>query len=310
MPTANFNENDMYTATNKSKLEEIYETKEDANEKSSILQRALRNILNALNSSHNTMVAWQSKATVIGMMVSAIMIISMITSIILMSIYTTRMLDSLEKMNNDLVAISEYAQTIKTQLDTMTDDSYTKIAESKEIEEKIKEVEEEIKANPMTEITEPVVSVEYNYTDITQKSGFTAEQFNEIISKAFTDMGKSDTMMIDIGAGLYTAEQEYNVNGLYMLGIASLESGWGTSGLATKANNIYGLIGMRFDSVDDCSEYMGNLIRTRYINKGYDTLDKIQTKYCPSGGSQWVYNIQWCTNIYITSATELYSGNN
>lgn len=308
MPTINFNENDKYTAS--AKLEEVYETKEEANEKSNILQRALRNILNAMNSSHNTMVEWQSKATVIGMMVSAIMIISMVTSIILMNIYTNRILESLEKMNNDLVAISEYAQTIKTQLDTMSDDSYTKIAESKEIEEEIKEVEEEIESDPEPEVTEPVVSVEYNYTDIAQKSGFTAEQFNAIISKAFTDMGKSDTKMTDIGAGLYTAEQEYNVNGLYLLGIASLESGWGTSGLATKANNIYGLIGMSFDSVDDCSEYMGKLIRNSYIDKGYDTLDKIQTKYCPNGGSKWVGNIKWCANKYITAATELYSGNN
>lgn len=308
MPTNKFNENDTYTTSNK--LDEIYETKEEANEKSNVLQRALRNILNAMNSSHNTMVEWQSKATVIGMMVSAIMIISMITSIILTNIYTNKMLESLEKMNNDLAAISEYAQTIQAQLDTMSDDSYTKIAESKEIEKEINEVREEIESDPMPEITEPVVSVEYNYTDIAQRSGFTAEQFNEIISKAFADMGKSDSMMTDIGAGLYTAEQEYNVNGLYLLGIASLETGWGTSGLATKANNIYGLIGMSFDSVDDCSEYMGKLIRNSYIDKGYDTLDKIQTKYCPNGGPNWVGNVKWCTNKYITAAIELYSGNN
>ena len=91
-----------------------------------------------------------------------------------------------------------------------------------------------------------------------------------------------------------------------MLGIASLESGWGTSSLATTQNNLYGLHGCKFDSVDECTEYMGNLIRNFYIDQGLNTLSKIQARYCPPGGSKWVNDVTWCTNKYINAANELY----
>ena len=52
---------------------------------------------------------------------------------------------------------------------------------------------------------------------------------------------------------------------------------------------------------------MGSWIRSAYIDKGYDTLDKIQTKYCPNGGSKWINDVTWCMNRYINAANELYS---
>lgn len=290
-------------------IDNTFETKEEANEKQNIIQKALRNILNAMNSSHNMMVEWQSKVSVIGMIISAIMIISMVTMIILNNIYMTRLntaLDNLIVQTEDLKTSVYSLQEIVSNLATQMKES----PEIIEIAEEINKVDEEIQQlNEAVE--EPTVEIiTYNFTDIDQKSGFSAEEFNAIIDQAFSNMNRSDTKLNDIGAGLYTAEQEYNVNGLYLLGIASLESGWGTSGLATKSNNIYGLVGKKFNSIDDCSEYMGKLLRENYINKGYDTLAKIQTKYCPGGGSKWVSDIKWCANKYITAAQELYSGNN
>ncbi len=290
-------------------IDNAFETKEEANEKQNIIQKALRNILNAMNSSHNMMVEWQSKVSIIGMIISAIMIISMVTMIVLNNIYMTRLNTALD----NLIVQTEDLKTSVYSLQETVSNLVTQMKESPEIieiTEEINKVDEEIQQ--LNEIVEePTVEIiTYNFTDIDQKSGFSAEEFNAIIDQAFSNMNRSDTKLNDIGAGLYTAEQEYNVNGLYLLGIASLESGWGTSGLATKSNNIYGLVGKKFNSVDDCSEYMGKLLRENYINKGYDTLAKIQTKYCPGGGSKWVSDIKWCANKYITAAQELYSGNN
>ena len=286
-----------------------FETKEDAKEKQNSLQKALRNILNAMNSSHNTMVEWQNKVSVIGMIISVIMIISMVTMIILNNLYMNKLNDSLDNLIVQVEDLKTNVYTLHDTVNVLTEQMKSS-SEIIEIEEEINNVEKEIQQS--NDNNEPVIveNIEYNFTDINHKSGFTAEEFNVIISKVFNDMNRSDTKLTDIGAGLYTAEQEYNVNGLYLLGIASLESGWGTSKLATKSNNIYGLVGMKFDSVDDCSEYMGRLIRESYIDKGYDTLTKIQSKYCPSGGSKWVSDIKWCANKYITAAQELYSGNN
>lgn len=290
-------------------IDNTFETKEEANEKQNIIQKALRNILNAMNSSHNTMVEWQSKVSVIGMIISAIMIISMVTMIVLNNIYMTRLNTALD----NLIVQTEDLKTSVYSLQETVSNLATQMKESPEIieiAEEINKVDEEIQQLNES-VEEPTVEIiTYNFTDIDQKSGFSAEEFNAIIDQAFSNMNRSDTKLNDIGAGLYTAEQEYNVNGLYLLGIASLESGWGTSGLATKSNNIYGLVGKKFNSIDDCSEYMGKLLRENYINKGYDTLAKIQTKYCPGGGSKWVSDIKWCANKYITAAQELYSGNN
>ena len=255
------------------------------------------------------MVEWQSKVSIIGMIISAIMIISMVTMIVLNNIYMTRLNTALD----NLIVQTEDLKTSVYSLQETVSNLATQMKESPEIieiTEEINKVDEEIQQLNES-VEEPTVEIiTYNFTDIDQKSGFSAEEFNAIIDQAFSNMNRSDTKLNDIGAGLYTAEQEYNVNGLYLLGIASLESGWGTSGLATKSNNIYGLVGKKFNSIDDCSEYMGKLLRENYINKGYDTLAKIQTKYCPGGGSKWISDIKWCANKYITAAQELYSGNN
>lgn len=263
------------------------------------VQRSLNSICNIMNIQHNEVVDYQKRSVIVLFIISMAMILSMVTSIIVSYYYMNNINENLEKISillntteTQIAVLNDEVDSLKTELDSI---------KSEEI--KI----EEIIVTPEEVIIEdtPEVTV-YNTTDFTHKSGYTADQFDEIIKTAFTNMNKSDTALIGIGDGLYQAEQEYDVNALYMLGIASLESGWGTSTLATKNNNVYGLVGMKFDSYYDGSVSMGRILRNSYIDKGYDTLDKLQTKYCPSGGKNWVYNIQWCTNKYITAANELY----
>ena len=285
--------NNMYNATDTK-----YVSKEDFNEFVDIkLKRNMNSIINTINSNYNSIVDWQRKSLIIGFIISLIITISLATSIIVNFIS----MDKLNKSMEALIEINEQ-QAIKIEelqsqiIDLQIDN------EILEIEDTVNQIEEEI-----LEIEEEIPPIIYNTNNIAHKSGYTAEQFDAIINKVFTDMNKEITSMTTIGDSLYTIEQEYDVNGLYLLGIASLESGWGTSGLATKSNNIYGLIGRKFDSVDKCTEYMGSWIRSEYIDKGYDTLDKIQTKYCPNGGSKWINDVTWCMNRYINAANELYS---
>ena len=285
--------NNMYNATDTK-----YVSKEEFNEFVDIkLKRNMNSIINTINSNYNSTVDWQRKSLIIGFIISLIITISLATSIIVNFIS----MDKLNKSMEALIEINEQ-QTIKIEelqsqiIDLQIDN------EILEIEDTVNQIEEEI-----LEIEEEIPPITYNTNNIAHKSGYTAEQFDAIINKVFTDMNKEITSMTTIGDSLYTIEQEYDVNGLYLLGIASLESGWGTSGLATKSNNIYGLLGRKFDSVDKCTEYMGSWIRSEYIDKGYDTLDKIQTKYCPNGGSKWINDVTWCMNRYINAANELYS---
>ena len=285
--------NNMYNATDTK-----YVSKEDFNEfVDTKLKRNMNSIINTINSNYNSIVDWQKKSLIIGFIISLIIAISLATSIIVNFIS----MDKLNKSMEALIEINEQ-QAIKIEelqsqiIDLQIDN------EILEIEDTVNQIEEEI-----LEIEEEIPPITYNTNNIAHKSGYTAEQFDAIINKVFTDMNKEITSMTTIGDSLYTIEQEYDVNGLYLLGIASLESGWGTSGLATKSNNIYGLLGRKFNSVDECTEYMGRWLRSEYIDKGYDTLDKIQTKYCPNGGSKWINDVTWCMNRYINAANELYS---
>lgn len=210
---------------------------------------------------------------------------------------------SIQELNQTVAANYETITTKDNEIAALNERLVEMQNEIMELKSQIEQKEEPIDDQPIEE--DPVVT--YNNTDISYKSGYTAEQFTEIIKTAFAGMNKTETLFSTLGEGLYQAEQEYDVNGLYLLGIASLESGWGTSSYAKNKNNIYGLVGMDFDSLTDCTVYMGKLIRNSYLNAGYTSLYSIQRKYCPNGGSTWVNNVTWCANKYIDAATQLYS---
>jgi beta-N-acetylglucosaminidase len=65
--------------------------------------------------------------------------------------------------------------------------------------------------------------------DLRKKSNLTAEDYNTMLS---------GTKLKGIGSALEKAEQQYNINGLYLLGLCCLESGYGTSNYAVKRNNL------------------------------------------------------------------------
>lgn len=52
------------------------------------------------------------------------------------------------------------------------------------------------------------------------------------------DIMLSGTNLEGIGVALEKAEREFGVNGLYLMGLCCLESGYGTSGYAVNRNNL------------------------------------------------------------------------
>lgn len=65
--------------------------------------------------------------------------------------------------------------------------------------------------------------------DLRTKSNLTSDEYNAMLS---------GTNLEGIGEALVQAEQQFNVNGLYLLGLCCLESGYGTSGYAVNRNNL------------------------------------------------------------------------
>ena len=285
-----------------SNLDDKFLSKEDFNEFVDVkMKNNFNSVLNTINTHYNVMIDWQKKGLVVAFIISLMLVLTLITSMIINY-------SNIKKMTDSIEILTEQMAEQKVQKAKLKEDVAKVRSEIADVNLEIADLRVDVGFEKLEETIEEIeeTKVVYNTTDIAHKSGYTAEQFDAIINKVFTDMNKKTTSLTTIGDSLYKVEQENDVNGLYLLGIASLESGWGTSGLATKSNNLYGLIGRKFNSVDECTEYMGSWLRSAYIDKGLDTLAKIQTKYCPNGGSKWVNDVTWCANRYINAANELY----
>ena len=288
--------------TDISNINDKFLSKEDFDEFVDVkMKNNFNSILNTINTHYNAIIDWQKKSLAVTFIISLILVLTLITSMIINYSNIKKMTETIEILTEQMAEQKVQIEELKTNIakvrseisDVNSEVADIRVDDGFEKHEKvIKEIEES--------------KVVYNTTDIAHKSSYTAEQFDAIINKVFTDMNKKTTSLTTIADSLYKVEQENDVNGLYLLGIASFESGWGTSDLATKSNNLYGLIGRKFNSVDECTEYMGSWLRSAYIDKGLDTLAKIQTKYCPNGGSKWINDVTWCANRYINAANELY----
>lgn len=148
------------------------------------------------------------------------------------------------------------------------------------------------------EISEPVLPV--NTKNIAKPSNLTAEEFDILITNTLSKYKKHNSKLYGLGDALYEIEQTYGINGLFVLSIASNESGWGTR--LANTNNIGGITkkggGFRaFESPDECIKYMGKLLANSYIGQGRTTVQAVGNKYCPSTASKPDQNIHWANTV-------------
>lgn len=161
-------------------------------------------------------------------------------------------------------------------------------------------LEEEV---AITSDDEPEV-INVNLTDITQKSNLTTEQFNMLISNVMNEYGKTNSDMINTGEYLKFIEDTYNINGLFALSVASLESGWGQR---HPNNNLFGFGSgsIYFESDGESINYFGRLIRESYIDIGLTNIESISRKYCPPNSNKWTKDVYWFMSIYETEANNI-----
>lgn len=194
--------------------------------------------------------------------------------------------ETISGLNAELVGIKEITSTIQE-----TTESTGRAIEADQAQRAAIQAEKDRRAS-------------VNLTNIAEKSGATAEDFNQVINNVLTSKGYGTTQFSGMGEALADMEAEYNVNGFFLLGIATLESGYGTSTRANNKNDLYGLLGMSFDSIYDNTIYCGKLLRNSYINNGRTTIDQIRKKYCPSS-STWTGNVEWCMKQYTQAFAAL-----
>ncbi len=120
------------------------------------------------------------------------------------------------------------------------------------------------------EVKEPKKE-KYLYLDTTMslrtKSYATAEDINKMLEgTALSGMGKT----------FVEAEEKYNVNALYLVGLACEESDYGKSAFAVKRNNLYGWNAVDsnsdnatyFNSKEEATLYVASKLDKNYLTQG------------------------------------------
>lgn len=133
------------------------------------------------------------------------------------------------------------------------------------------------------------VKIEKHYdltvdTDLRIHSNVTAEEIDRMLE---------GTALHGLGYAFVEAEQKYDVNALYMMGLAIVESAWGTSRYAVERYNLYGFQAYdrdpdqakHFDGWYNSTLHVASFLQSHYLTEGavyfYGYTPKaIDVKYC------------------------------
>lgn len=109
--------------------------------------------------------------------------------------------------------------------------------------------------------------------NIITPTGLTGDDFNKLIK---------NTPLKGMGETIVSVENEYNINGLFMLSVANIESGMGR---ASRGYNLFGMICRKHQSYKHSMIEFAKLINRSYTGMSIKSLAK---KYCPPNHGKWV----------------------
>lgn len=127
---------------------------------------------------------------------------------------------------------------------------------------------EEHRTVETVEIEERTINLELTVdSDLRVISNLSADEFNKMLS---------NTALNGLGNTLEQAEKEHSVNGLYLMGLACIESAYGTSSFARNRNNLVGWgaydsnpnSAKYFNSKDECILYVAEKLKNNYLTEG------------------------------------------
>ena len=151
----------------------------------------------------------------------------------------------------------------------------------------VTETQEETQITNRSEVDRQQIIKNYivnNETDLRTKSNVSIEEYQKMLE---------NTELYEIAGSLYNAEQKFGVNGLYLMGLACLESSYGNSNFAKNRNNIFGWNAVDsnpgkasyFTSKSECVMFVAEKLSYNYLSEygcyfeGYTAKD-IDKHYC------------------------------
>ena len=143
---------------------------------------------------------------------------------------------------------------------------YNDVAENASETEVTNESQEEVKE----EVVLPEGVKNYTLTvdmDLRTKSNVSAEEIDKMLE---------GTKMHGLGSAFVKAEQTYGVNALYLMGLACLESAYGSSNYAVNRNNLYGWAAYDsnpdnakyFESKESATMFVAERLKRNYLTEG------------------------------------------
>lgn len=225
----------------------------------------------------------------------------LVTSLLVMILLTVGSLVDLTEKNTELkmkVSELELAKRENDQLGRLLD---------VEIDKNNKLMDELTRPEDYILISRTLINV----YDITKPSGISIADFNELLK---------GTGLQGLGASFYEAEHTYEINGFFAISVAQLESGYGTTPLAKKKNNLFAMNAwgdtdaevfhraVKYSTKHDSIMAFGKLMRNNYINKGRTNVRAVGAIYCELP-TYWTKSITRLIETNIRKMKELGDNN-
>lgn len=167
---------------------------------------------------------------------------------------------------------------------------------------------------PKSKYVQPVsntVSVKLQVPEMPNKTPIITDQVLSSSGCTISDLKNlSVGNLKDYVQVFYQAEYKTGVNAVYLLAIACVESGYGTSDLANTHNNLFGLRSgdgyLYFNTKKECIYYTAELLKEKYLNPDGDyfngsSIHGVAIRYCET--PEWpdvVYS------VYLKLMEEVY----
>ena len=167
-----------------SNMDDKFLSKEDFNEFVDVkMKNNFNSVLNTITTHYNAIIDWQKKSLVAAFIISLMLVLTLITSMIINY-------SNIKTMTETIEILTEQMAEQKVHMTELKEDVAKVRSEISDVNSEVANLRNDVDFEKLEESIEEIeeVKVVHNTTNIAHKSGYTAEQFDAINNKVFTDI--------------------------------------------------------------------------------------------------------------------------
>lgn len=202
-----------------------------------------------------------------------------------------------EDLEGQLSTANAMIESLREQQKTETETETASIDTQAYYEAAAPEMPDEISVRTIS--YEPEIN--YDLSESTNITNLSADEFNELIKVIceHRDIEYTECPFYNTGDAFEYVESEYGINGIYLLTICTIESGFGSNMI--RSNNAAGITNgdgyIKFESINDCILYLGELLGKYNSNYNLSTFEEIGSRYLEDS-EDWVNMAQEISSAY------------